>query len=47
MDEKRYIKTDRNQKTNIEGIYAIGDIASDLQLVVVAVAHGAAVAHNA
>ncbi len=47
MDEKGYIKTDKNQKTNVEGIYAIGDIASDLQLVVVAVAHGATVAHNA
>lgn len=47
MDEKGYIKTDKSQKTNIEGIYAVGDIASDLQLVVVAVAHGATVAHNA
>jgi nitrogen fixation NifU-like protein len=47
MDEKGYIKTDKSQKTNIDGIYAVGDIASDLQLVVVAVAHGATVAHNA
>ncbi len=47
MDEKGYIKTDKTQKTNIDGIYAVGDIASDLQLVVVAVAHGAVVAHNA
>ncbi|VVB92012.1 Iron-sulfur cluster assembly scaffold protein IscU 2 [uncultured archaeon] len=47
MDEKGYIKTDKTQKTNIDGIYAVGDIASDLQLVVVAVAHGATVAHNA
>ncbi len=47
MDEKGYIKTDKSQKTNIDGIYAIGDIASELQLVVVAVAHGATVAHNA
>jgi len=47
MDEKRYLKTDKTQKTNIDGIYAVGDIASDLQLVVVAVAHGAMVAHNA
>ncbi|MDD5473821.1 MAG: NAD(P)/FAD-dependent oxidoreductase, partial [Candidatus Methanoperedens sp.] len=38
MDEKGYIKTDKTQKTNIDGIYAVGDIASDLQLVVVAVA---------
>lgn len=47
MDERGYIKTDKSQKTNIDGIYAVGDIASDLQLVVVAVAHGATVAHNA
>ncbi len=47
MDEKGYIKTDKSQKTNIEGIYAVGDLASNLQLVVVAVAHGATVAHNA
>ena len=47
MDEKGYIKTDKSQKTNIDGIYAVGDIASDLQLVIVAVAHGATVAHNA
>ena len=30
MDEKGYIKTDKTQKTNIDGIYAVGDIASDL-----------------
>ncbi len=47
MDDKGYIKTDKTQKTNIDGIYAVGDVASDLQLVVVAVAHGATVAHNA
>ncbi len=47
MDENGYLKTDKTQKTNMDGIYAVGDIASDLQLVVVAVAHGAIVAHNA
>ncbi len=47
LDEKGYLKTDKAQKTNIEGFYGVGDIASDLQLVVVAVAHGATVAHNA
>src|SRR5659263_147133 len=47
MDEKGYIKTDKTQKTNIDGIYAVGDIASDLALVVVAVANGATMAHNA
>lgn len=47
MDDKGYLKTDKAQKTNIDGIYAVGDIASDLALVVVAVANGATVAHNA
>jgi len=47
MDDKGYLKTDKTQKTNIDGIYAVGDIASDLQLVVVAVSNGAIVAHNA
>ncbi|MBU4374461.1 MAG: FAD-dependent oxidoreductase [Euryarchaeota archaeon] len=47
MDEKGYIKTDKSQKTNIDGIYAVGDIASDIRLVVVAVAHGETFAHNA
>lgn len=47
MDDKGHLKIDRTQKTNIDGIYAVGDIVSDLQLVVVAVAHGATVAHNA
>ncbi|MDP2767987.1 MAG: aminotransferase class V-fold PLP-dependent enzyme [Candidatus Methanoperedens sp.] len=47
MDEKGYIKTDKSQKTNIDGIYAVGDIASDLQSVVAAVAHGETFAHNA
>ncbi len=47
MDDKGYIRTDKTQKTSIDGIYAVGDIASDLALVVVAVAHGATVAHNA
>jgi len=47
MDEKGYIRTDKTQKTSIDGIYAVGDIASDLQLVVIAVAQGATVANNA
>ncbi|CAG0998711.1 thioredoxin reductase (NADPH) [Methanosarcinales archaeon] len=47
LDDRGYLKTDKTQKTNIDGIYAVGDIASDLALVVVAVANGATVAHNA
>ncbi len=47
MDDRGDLNTDKTQKTNIDGIYAVGDIASDLALVVVAVANGATVAHNA
>jgi nitrogen fixation NifU-like protein len=47
MDTKGYLKTDKTQKTSIDGIYAVGDIASDVQQVVVAIAHGTIVSHNA
>lgn len=46
LDERGYVKTDENQRTNVEGVFAVGDIASDLELVITAVAHGAAVAHH-
>ena len=32
LDEQGFIKTDKQQKTNIEGIYAIGDIAGNPML---------------
>ncbi len=47
LTDKGYIKTDKSQRTNIDGIYAVGDIASDVQFTAVAVAHGLIVAHNA
>ncbi len=47
MDEKGYIRTDKSQKTNIDGVYAVGDIASEVQFVLVSVAQGLIVAHNA
>ncbi|HLB69708.1 MAG TPA: Fe-S cluster assembly scaffold protein NifU [Candidatus Methanoperedens sp.] len=47
LTEKGYIKTDRSQKTSMDGIYAIGDVASEVQFTVVAIAHGLIVAHNA
>lgn len=47
MDEKGYVKTDKSQKTSIDGIYAVGDIASDVQFTLVAISHGLIVAHNA
>lgn len=47
LDNRGYVKTDRSLKTNVEGVFAIGDLVSDLELIVVAVAHGAIVAHQA
>ncbi len=47
MDAKGYLKTDKTQKTSIDGIYAVGDMASDVHQVVVAIAHGTIVSHNA
>ena len=42
LDEKGYIKTDENMKTNIDGVYAIGDCRSkDLRQVITACNDGA------
>ncbi len=43
----KLIKVDREMRTNIPGIFAIGDIVSHYQLIVIAVAQGAIAAHNA
>jgi thioredoxin reductase (NADPH) len=41
-DERGFIITDRAQRTNIEGIFAVGDITYvGLRLISVAAAHGA------
>ena len=45
--EGKYIKVDKEMRTNVEGIFAIGDIATQYQLIVIAVAQGAIAAHNA
>lgn len=47
LDDRGYIKTDQTQKTDVEGIYAVGDVTSDLELILTAAAHGATVAHHA
>jgi thioredoxin reductase (NADPH) len=50
LDYEGKINTDPNQKTNIDGIYAVGDIVAGtggLELIVVAVAQGAVAAHHA
>lgn len=48
-DEEGRIITDDKQRTNVEGIYAVGDItagAGSLELIEVAMAQGAIAAHN-
>jgi thioredoxin reductase (NADPH) len=42
-----FIKTDHEMRTNVEGIFAAGDIVSIYQLATVAAAQGALAAHNA
>jgi len=45
-DERGFIMTDRVQRTNIEGIFAVGDITHvGLRLITVAAAHGAIASH--
>lgn len=43
----KLILVDREMRTNVPGVFAIGDIASKYQLIVIAVAQGAIAAHNA
>ncbi|MBY8999759.1 MAG: FAD-dependent oxidoreductase [Candidatus Heimdallarchaeota archaeon] len=45
--EGKYIKVDKEMRTNIPGIFAVGDIVTQYQLIVIAVAQGAIAAHNA
>ena len=40
MDSRGYIPTDKYQNTNVEGIYAVGDVTGRLALTPVAVAAG-------
>ncbi len=44
LDEKGYIKTDRNMRTNVKRVYAAGDITGGLRQVVTACAEGAVAA---
>ncbi len=46
-NDGKYIMVDREMRTNVPGVFAIGDIASKYQLIVIAVAQGAIAAHNA
>lgn len=40
LDEKNYIQVDKAQRTNLEGVYAIGDVTGGIQLAHVAYAEG-------
>lgn len=45
-DERGFILTDRAQRTNIEGIFAVGDVVhGGLRLITVAASHGATASH--
>ena len=41
LNEKGYIIIDKNQRTNIKGVYAAGDITGGLRQIVTACAEGA------
>jgi thioredoxin reductase (NADPH) len=41
IDEKGYVVVDKNQRTNVKGVYAAGDITGGLRQVVTACAEGA------
>lgn len=46
-DERGFILTDRSQRTNVEGVFAVGDITHvGLRLITVAAAHGAIASHH-
>lgn len=47
-DKKGYIITDTSQRTNVEGIFAAGDIVKGgFKIIIVGAAHGAVAAHHA
>ena len=41
LDERGYIPTDKQQRTNIKGVYAAGDITGGLRQIITAAAEGA------
>ncbi|UCG44683.1 MAG: NAD(P)/FAD-dependent oxidoreductase [Candidatus Bathyarchaeota archaeon] len=46
-DDRGFITTDRAQKTNVEGVFAVGDVTHvGLRLITVAAAHGAIASHH-
>ena len=47
LDDKGYIRTDKSQRTNIDRLYAIGDITGGVKQIIVACGEGAAAAVTA
>lgn len=46
LDDRGFVKVDKEQRTNLDGIYAAGDLTTDLQLLVIAISQGATAAHR-
>ena len=47
-DKRGYVITDTSQRTNVEGVFAVGDIVEGgFKLIIVGAAHGAVAAHHA
>jgi len=40
LDERGYVKVDKYQQTNVEGVYAVGDVTGHVELTPVAIAAG-------
>jgi len=47
LDGEGYIKTDKNQRTNVGGVYAAGDVTGGVKQIIVACAEGATAALSA
>ncbi|MBN1134814.1 MAG: Fe-S cluster assembly scaffold protein NifU [Methanosarcinaceae archaeon] len=44
--ESGFVRTNKKQRTNIEGVYAVGNVASEIDLLIVAMAQGAIAAYD-
>jgi len=47
LDDKSFIKVDRNQETNIEGVFAAGDVTGGVMQISTAVGEGCIAALSA
>ena len=46
IQESGFVRTNKKQRTNIEGVYAVGNVASEIDLLIVAMAQGAIAAYD-